>query len=345
MGGSSKPQTTIQSSEPWKPAQDSLKGILTSAQSLYDQGVGPTPFGSRLADQSTATTDALNMQEADARNGSSPLLQGGLDWVKSQFSTAVNPYVEDAIKAAGSDASNAIANKMSGMGRYGSDAMATAMADRIGKIGADTRMSAFENQQNRNAALAGQLGNFEALRKSPMDALANVGVMRDARGQDVLNDKANQAEEKWSAPWQRLGLLQGTVQPIGGMGGTQTSQTWGAKPPGWQQALGGGMALLGGLGKMGGAGGIGGALSSFGGGIRSMLAPLFALASDERLKTDISEPIAHTKDGIPIRSYRYKDGGPIHIGLLAQEVADKRPHAVVKGRDGLLAVNYTAATE
>ena len=330
MGGSSKPQTTIQSSEPWKPAQDSLKGILTSAQSLYDQGVGPTPFGSRLADQSTATTDALNMQEADARNGSSPLLQGGLDWVKSQFSTAVNPYVEDAIKAAGSDASNAIANKMSGMGRYGSDAMATAMADRIGKIGADTRMSAFENQQNRNAALAGQLGNFEALRKSPMDALANVGVMRDARGQDVLNDKANQAEEQWSAPWQRLGLLQGTVQPIGGMGGTQTSQTWGAKPSGWQQALGGGMALLGGLGKLGG---------SMGG-----LTSLFAL-SDERAKTDISDPIAHTKDGIPIRSYRYKDGGPIHIGLLAQEVADKRPHAVVKGRDGLLAVNYTAATE
>lgn len=330
MGKGAKPATQVTTSEPWAPSQTALKGIIGDAQGLYDSGVGPTPFGSKLADQSSATTDALAQSEADARGGLSPMLSSGLDWAKSQFGqTGVNPYVEDAIRASGTDAANSVAARMSASGRYGSGAMGGAIADRVANIGAQTRVGAFENQQNRNLALAGQLPTLEALRQSPTQRLAEVGTMRDLRSQDVINDQVGQQEEKWSAPWQRLGLLQGTVQPIAGLGGTQTGVSTPAQAPMWQQVLGGGMALAGGLGKLGGAGG---------------LASLFAL-SDARAKTDISDPIAHTEDGIPVRSYRYKDGGPVHIGFLAQEVAQKRPHAVGVRRDGLMAVNYTAATE
>lgn len=337
MGGKAKPATQTTTSAPWSPAQGDLKNILGQARGLYDAGVGPTPFGSKLADQSSATTDALGQMETDARGGLSPMLSGGLDWVKSQFgNNGVNPYVDEVVRGAGQDAATAIANQMSGMGRYGSDGMASAIADRVGRIGAETRMNAFENQQGRNLALAGQLGNFEALRQSPMQNLANVGTMRDLRSQDVVNDQVGQQEEKWSAPWQRLGLYQQSVMPIGGMGGTQTTVSQAAQAPMWQQLLGGGMALAGGLGKLGGSGGLGG--------LASGLSSLFAL-SDERAKTDISEPVAALKDGTPIRAYRYKDGGPVHFGVLAQEVAKTRPDAVGVRKDGLMAVNYSALAE
>lgn len=52
-----------------------------------------------------------------------------------------------------------------------------------------------------------------------------------------------------------------------------------------------------------------------------------ALLSDRRAKTDVEE-VGKTKDGQKIYSYRYKAGGPVQIGLMAQEVEKKRPDAV-----------------
>lgn len=67
--------------------------------------------------------------------------------------------------------------------------------------------------------------------------------------------------------------------------------------------------------------------------------------SDRNAKTDI-EQVGKTKDGQKVYAYRYKhegEGGPIHMGLMAQEVEKKRPEAVVKGADGLRRVNYGIA--
>ncbi|MBO6507983.1 MAG: tail fiber domain-containing protein [Roseibium sp.] len=66
-----------------------------------------------------------------------------------------------------------------------------------------------------------------------------------------------------------------------------------------------------------------------------------ALLSDKRAKTDIEE-VGKTKDGQKIYSYRYKSGGPVQIGLMAQEVEKKRPDAVVEV-DGMKMVDYGIA--
>jgi hypothetical protein len=79
------------------------------------------------------------------------------------------------------------------------------------------------------------------------------------------------------------------------------------------------------------------------GGLFSGLGGLFSL-SDERAKTD-KEKIAETKDGLGIYSYRYKGSPRTEIGLMAQEVAKKRPNAVRKGQDGLMRVNYGEALQ
>lgn len=79
----------------------------------------------------------------------------------------------------------------------------------------------------------------------------------------------------------------------------------------------------------------GSALSGVGG--------LFAI-SDERAKTD-KEKIAETKDGLPIYSFRYKGSPKTEIGLMAQDVARKRPSAVRRRPDGLMSVDYGRALQ
>jgi hypothetical protein len=79
-------------------------------------------------------------------------------------------------------------------------------------------------------------------------------------------------------------------------------------------------ALIGGLGQVGGA-----AIGAF-------------AASDERLKEDI-EKIGESKSGINIYTFRYKDKPEVFQGVIAQEIQEINPEAVIE-KDGFLAVNY-----
>ena len=67
------------------------------------------------------------------------------------------------------------------------------------------------------------------------------------------------------------------------------------------------------------------------------------LFSDERLKDDIKE-VGKTFDGQPIYSYKYKGDNTTQIGLLAQDVEKKHPHAVGVVPSGYKTVNYEEAT-
>lgn len=84
------------------------------------------------------------------------------------------------------------------------------------------------------------------------------------------------------------------------------------------------------------------ASGSFLSGLGSVAGGLFSL-SDERAKDDI-EQIGETEDGLGIYSYRYKGSPRTEIGLMAQEVARKRPSAVRRDRGtGLMSVDYNRA--
>lgn len=79
-------------------------------------------------------------------------------------------------------------------------------------------------------------------------------------------------------------------------------------------------------------------------GLGSLAGGLFSL-SDERAKEDIQK-IAETEDGQNIYSYRYKGSPRTEIGLMAQEVAERKPEAVARHRGtGLMAVDYGRALE
>jgi hypothetical protein len=92
----------------------------------------------------------------------------------------------------------------------------------------------------------------------------------------------------------------------------------------WQQDQANRGGMLGGLFQLGGT-----------------LGSAYITASDERVKTDIKK-VGKTDDGQQIYSYRYKSGGPIQMGLMAQEVEKKKPEAV-KEIGGIKHVNYAIA--
>lgn len=66
--------------------------------------------------------------------------------------------------------------------------------------------------------------------------------------------------------------------------------------------------------------------------------------SDVRLKTDISR-IGTTKGGLPVYTYRYKAGGPMRMGVMAQEVEKVKPEAVTHDAAGWKKVDYSRLAE
>jgi hypothetical protein len=59
------------------------------------------------------------------------------------------------------------------------------------------------------------------------------------------------------------------------------------------------------------------------------------MMSDRRMKTDVTR-IGSTPGGVPVYTFRYIFGGPLHVGVMADEV----PHAAVN-RGGILFVDYS----
>ena len=106
-----------------------------------------------------------------------------------------------------------------------------------------------------------------------------------------------------------------------------------------QNATMGGLFGVGGALLQGGSGGIG---ASAAGGLTRGLGSLFGM-SDRRAKTDIAR-VGSLDNGLPVYRFRYRAGGPVQLGLMADEVETHRPDAVVE-IEGLKRVDYAKATE
>ena len=87
------------------------------------------------------------------------------------------------------------------------------------------------------------------------------------------------------------------------------------------------------VGTMNGLMGAGAMLGS-----AALMAPV---ASDRRLKKNIRK-VGQLDNGLNVYSYRYKSGGPMQIGVMAQEVMEVNPSAVHIMPDGFMAVDYGA---
>ena len=65
----------------------------------------------------------------------------------------------------------------------------------------------------------------------------------------------------------------------------------------------------------------------------------FATMSDARAKRDIT-PLAQRENGLQLYRYHYAWSDTLYVGILAQEVREVAPTAVLRGADGYLRVDY-----
>lgn len=63
--------------------------------------------------------------------------------------------------------------------------------------------------------------------------------------------------------------------------------------------------------------------------------------SDRRLKTGVTE-VAVLPSGLRLYRFKYRWSETQYVGLMAQEVSEIAPHAVIEGDDGFLRVDYDA---
>lgn len=100
---------------------------------------------------------------------------------------------------------------------------------------------------------------------------------------------------------------------------------------GYQAQVGSNNAMMSGLFGLGSAGLGGWAYGGFKG-------------SDRRTKEDITR-VGKTDSGLPIYTYRYKNGGLMEMGVMAQDVEKMKPEAVAHTPEGLMAVDYGQIAE
>jgi len=110
--------------------------------------------------------------------------------------------------------------------------------------------------------------------------------------------------------------MDAAAQYAGATGGLLGQYTTTKQSQPWGGALLG--AISGGLGAYTGAGGT---------------------FSDERLKEDIKE-VGITNAGLPVYTYRYKGEPTVHMGVMAQDVAQTQPDALGPVIGGYMTVNY-----
>lgn len=371
MGGNdTKTTTTQQSSEtnPWEPAQPLLKNILgslggintgvtggqSSALDALTKAAGSIP---NLSPQLTsAVTGALNTSTQPQQG----MLTDFLDQYKRNIGgtasgAELDPYstpgFSDAISRMTSDITKNVKGVYSGSGRDPSGA--GSFAGSLGRGLTEGIAPVVQSQYNQNKQnQLGAAANLYGAGNTTASGLTNQQLQElSAKFQGLQGASAlpglltapataqlGAANAQYAQPLTNIGMLSGLVNPIAALGG-QSSGTGTSTQETSKSLLSnviGGAAGLSGLNGALGGGWLSSLGSSLGGGLSSLLA-----FSDERVKEDI-EPVGETHDGQTLYSYRYIGDPEPRVGLLAQEVEDRDPGAVVE-IGGIKAVNYERA--
>lgn len=372
LGTQSQTQNVNNTVGPWQQTQPLLSNIIGS---LSGQSTNTTPGQSdALANLQAGASATPNFGGAasgvtSGLLNSSPqykgLLSGGLNNYQSSLSPYLSssylnpmstPGLSDALSTVKNDVTNSVNGQFAAAGRDLSPANSTALARGITQGEAPIIANQFNQnvatQRGAQDAAYGATGNTaSALTGQDQTALGNqqagisaagaVPGLYTAPGQTQLG-AANAA---YAQPYGNIGMLQGLVGQLAGLGQTTTGTTTGTgttagNTTGAYSGTGTGMSNTQGTST---ASPIQDFTSLFGGGGGSSAGNFLAMLSDERAKDDI-KPVGMLYDGQSVYSYHYKGDDTPQIGLLAQEVEKRTPEAVTE-IGGMKHVRYDKATE
>jgi len=307
-GGKGGSQQTTTTTKPPEYLAPYLKGLAGDAQGAYEQGqMRIDPYeGPRVAQVPGSLASSWQMTADQA--GDQQLLNsaGGslLDAMTPQYQSEQLQGVKEAAIA---DIMPGINASFAGSGMAGGTGHQEALAKGLARGIAPIEYGAYQSAANRGLSAAGMAPGIDAARYTGAQQLGEVGAQQYGYGQSLLDANRALHYEQQSAPYDELSrygsLLLGQAAPFSSQ--TQT----GGYSPGFSDYLGLGLSGLG------------------------------MFLSDERAKTDIRR-VGETDNGLGVYTYRYMAGGPVHMGVMAQEVERVAPHAVAE-IDGLKHVDYS----
>lgn len=237
------------------------------------------------------------------------------------------------------------ANNMAGLGLSNAQgnanrdltAQTTNSANQLASQQFNANMAQQENMFNASNAMNAQQFNANLGLSNNTQAAANAAQLLGNRqaaigltqtGNSMQDQNYQQQMGLLDAPnqynWQNLNRYASIIQPGSGIGGSSTT-TAPSNTNSGASLLGGAMAGA----QLGGLLGVGSGWGALGGAL---------LMSDRRTKTDI-EAVGKLDNGLTVYRYRYKAGGPLMLGVMADEVNGVKPGAVVNV-GGIDYVNY-----
>ena len=316
-GGGSKPapvqETTKQVSEPWDEQKEYLKTGFERAES--DVLNTPTEYygGSTVVPFSPESELAIQGMANRGMYGS-PLMQGAqnqaLNTIQGGF-LGQNPYMDALTDNIAAQVIPQVQSQFGLAGRGGSALAASTASDAMTRALAPYAYGSYESERGRMMDAMGMAPSFAEQDWRDLTGLAQAGAAREQKAQQDLQDDINRFYFGQEEPRNRLAQYMGLIQ--GNYGGTTTRDAAGSVPGS------GGNPLLQGLG------------------IAASLGSMF-MPSDRRVKEDVKR-LGTLDNGLPVYSFRYIWGGPVHIGLMAQDVETVFPETV-KEIGGIKAVNY-----
>lgn len=317
MGGSKSKQSSTQTSEPPKWAKPLFTKSASDALNLYNSGEGGNVYqGQRVADLSGTTTGAINrltgaadMYNSDAVNklATGDTSSGrNLAEMASGSLLGNNPYFESALQGQLDKSAAQTMSQFSGAGRYGSGANTNALATSLGNI----RSNALSNQYNQD-----------------VQNMLTANNQIDSANQNQLNS-LNSLYQGYS------GALGNAL--AGGQILDQNAQNQlNADFDKWTEADNRGWTRLGLLQSA-----AAGAAGNYGTQTGSQKQSGFSLGtkSDVRAKENIV-PVG-IRNGHTVYEWNYKGSSARYRGVMAQDVLEKDPLAVMIDDDGLFMVDY-----
>ena len=231
-GSSGGGGTTIQSNEPYAPAQPALNQIVSDASAIYGQGP-------QYVDPTTQQLSGLAAQENIAGLANTQIA----DTISGQYS---NPFLSPLIADVASSAYTNVAEQFSGAGRTpGSPMSQQQVVSQLGKQALPLAFQTYENERNRQ---------LQTARAVP--SLTSVG-----------EELRSLQQEQNLAPYQNLQRFSNVITPVAsGFPVQQGTQSFEKNPFG--MAAGGaltGLAIGDQFGKAGMGAAIGGGFGLLGG--------------------------------------------------------------------------------
>jgi hypothetical protein len=297
---------------------------LAAAYGQRAMQIGSNPFqaytGQRFAGLNPTESAGINMIQQRALNGSPIQNQANDTLMQTLQGGQTNPYLDSMVGKAQQNLvqnyNNVIRPQQNALqaqsGSFGNTGVMQSIGQQqnqleqnLGDISTQMYGQAYDQDRARQMQALGMAPDYANQQYNDAKQLLGAGALQQQNDQQNLDFNYQQFQDAQNQPYKNLAAMGSPFgQNMGGSSTTKTSQDNTAQY-----------------------------LASAG-----MLAAAFL--SDRRAKTDIKK-VGKTDDGLNVYTYRYKSGGPMQMGVMAQEVQKKTPDAVVPMGQGLLGVDYS----